>query len=355
MAEEKVINLEQTKSQFTIKGIVDGMTKENAYREDEIKNGKNKGKQYRSIKFQVQTSPENKLTVEMFGMELDYVYPYKKGKGKEKGVSKKLEFSKRNNLPEGFTLIGVRAALEQNDNGKNINKNLVDFDAVEYIYDNLNDGDSVYITGELSFSTYVNSQDEEIKQTKYNIKNIYKEKPIDFTDEKFEEVCAFEQEIVFVDSSIDKEEGAVYVDAYTIQYGNKFTPANFVIRPDGNEKIKDLANVFAKKVKYGDFVKVIGLALNKAETAVIEEEDAPDKDDIFGDASGEKPAGSEKRAVTFYRTELRITAVEKGTFVKARYDEDDFVIEELVQEEEENDDSPFGNDALDISDDDLPF
>jgi single-stranded DNA-binding protein len=359
MAKEKEQKeLVQTKSNFTFKGIVDGLDKDNAWKEDTIGKGKSKGKAYRAIRFQLQTSPTNKLSVELFGMEQDYVYPYSKAEKK----SKKTEFSKRNNLPKGYHIIGINVGLEQNEAGKNIRKSLVDYDAAEYIWDNLENGDSVTVSGEVAFSTYENSEGTVIDQTKFIIKNIYREKdPINFNDEKFEEVIAFDQEIVFVESEFVKEEGAVYVSGYTIQYGNKFTPAKFVIRPEGNKSIEKTANAFVKKMKGGDFVKVYGVALNKAETVEVDASEVEDdEEDIFG---GVKPKGYEKNAITSYTQELRITGADGSTYVKSLYDLDtDFVIEELVEEEvdfgDDDDDSiDFGGDGkvLDISDDDLPF
>lgn len=359
---QQEFKLTQTTSSFTFVGIVDGMTNDNAYREDEIKQGKNQGKEYRSIRFFVQTSPTNKLPVEMFGMELDWVYPYKKGKKGEKGTTKKMAFDQRDNLPEGFHIIGINLGLEKNAAGKNIRKSLVDFDAVEYIYDNLNDGDSVEVSGELQFSQYENSQGELIDQTKYIIKSIYLEKEaIDFTSEKFQEVNAFEQELVFIDKDVDKKESAVYVSGYTIQYGDKFSLANFVIRPNGNENIEKTAKAFAKALKFGDTLKVYGLCLNKAETVevdVADDETKAEKDDIFG---GEKPKGLEKRAVTTYVTELQITGADNESYKagKGMYKEEDFVVEELVDEndsDDDDDDNLFGEDSgQEIDDDDLPF
>lgn len=291
----------------------------------------------------------------MFGMELEFVYPYKRGKKGEKGTSKKTPFAQRNNLPEGFNLIGVNLGLEQDEKGKNIRKSMVEFDAAEYIYDNLNDGDSVTVSGELEFSQYENANEEVINQTKYIVKSIYHEKAIDFEDEKFQEINAFEQELVFIDKDVDKKEGAVFVSGYTIGYADKFNLAQFVIRPNGNKNIEKTANAFAKALKFGDTLKVSGLCLNKAETVEVDvstEKADKVKDDIFG---GEKPAGLEKRAVTTYVTELQITTADNDSYKegKGKYKEEDFVVEELVADEEEN---LFGDgDAQDIDDDDLPF
>lgn len=350
MADSK---LTQTKGSFTLKGIVSGMTNQYAFREDEVKNGKNKGKTYRAIRFMVQTSLTNKIPVEMFGMELDYVYPYKKGKKGEKGHTiRNHPFSKRNDLPAGYTLIGINVGLEQDEKGKNIRQSLVDFDAVEYIYDNLNDGDSVYLTGELQFTSYVNSDGEEVDQTKYIIKQVFHEKnPIDLEAEDFEEVCAFEQEIVFTGSEVVKEDKSVIVRGYTVSYGDKFSVAEFVIRPDGDKDIEKTAKTFAgKKIKFGDTMKVFGMCLNKAETVEVEVE--KNEDDMFG---GKKPKGLEKNAITTYTTELQVTGA--SDYKGAVYTEDDFVVEEeeeLVSNDATNTEDPFADDE-EIDDDDLPF
>lgn len=361
---EKENKLVQTKGSFTLKGIVSGMNKENAYREGEVKNGKNRGKMYRSIRFSVQTSPTNKPSVELFGMETDYVYPYKRGKKGEKGhVIKNHPFAKRNDLPDGYTLIGVNVGLEQDEKGKNIRKSLIDYDAVEYIYDNLNDGDSVFLTGELQFSSYVNSQGEEVDQTKYIIKQVFHEKnPIDFDDENFEEVCAFEQEIVFTGSEVLKEEKAVVVRGYTIAYGGKFNTAEFVIRPDGDKDIEKTAKAFSgKKIKFGDTMTVFGLCLNRAETVEVEDEE---EDDFFG---GKKPKGLERNTITNYTTELQITGA--TDYAPGVYTEEDFIIEEdelvddtdngSLSDDSDDDYNPFADDEDDENpfgdDDDLPF
>lgn len=371
MAQQE-FKLTQTKSSFKFQGIVEGLSNENAYREGTIGQGRSEGKEYRSVAFRVKTSENNALRVELFGMEQDYVYPYKQGKkdaktGKRsKGDSKKIAFEDRHDLPEGYHLIGVSVSLEKDSKGKAIRQNLVEYDAVDAIFNNLEDGDSVYVNGEIQFSMWDNDRTGETElQTKYIIKGIGRtKKPIDFQAEDFEELNSFDQEIVFTGADVDKASKSVIVSAYTIQYGDKFTPCTFYIRPEGDKDIEKIAAVFSKKIKFGDFVKVVGLAFNKSEEVEVEvkaEKAKASKDDPFGDAVGKKAKGYDKTTITHYTQELQVIGIEQGTFIKERYTEADFVVEELVDEDEDDGSDPFfasseeDEDNEDISDDDLPF
>jgi hypothetical protein len=347
MAKAEKQELQQTYSSFTLKGIVGGLNKQNAFRTGEVKKGKNKGKGTQSVAFQVQTSKVNNVRVELFGMEPEHVYISKDEKVQkgQKRETKKLEYAKRNKIPEGWSLIGIQTGLEKDDNGKNILKTFCDYDAAEYIYENLEDGQSIYVNGVIQHSEYEAQDGTMKKQTKFIVKKIYLEnKPIDFDADGFEEVAVFEEEIIFVDSDVDRKEGIVVVSAYVVDYKKDFELAQFVIRPEGNEKIEKTANAFAKKVKFGSFIKVAGNVINKVETEEVEEED----DNPFG---GERPVGLPGGMKTFL-SELRITYADNSTYEPEKYSEDDFVKEELVQEEQ-----IFGDkdSAEDITDDDLPF
>lgn len=340
--------LTQTKSNFTLKGIVDGVSKGNAFRSGEVGKGKNKGKATQALSFWVQTSKQNKVRVELFGMEPDFVYFSKDGKTEkgEKRETKQIPYSQRNKAIEGFSLIGINVGLEKDDNGKNITKTFVDYDAAEYIYENLNDGDSVFINGQVTISEYTNKEGKTSVQVKYSIRKLYLEsKPIDFDAEGFVETNAFEQEIVIVDAEEDKKEGIIIVTGRVINYGDKFCDTQFIVRPDGNEKIAKMGKAFLK-AKFGDFIKVAGNIINRAEVEEAEE----DTDNPF---AGEKPEGL-KGQITTYTSELRITNGEG--YEKEKYSEEDFEIEELVDQDMDfSGDKGNGDKMEDISDDDLPF
>ncbi len=60
------MGLEQTKGKFKLVGKVVGINNENAYREGITKNGE--GSPFKSLAFFVQTSKENRVRVELFGI-----------------------------------------------------------------------------------------------------------------------------------------------------------------------------------------------------------------------------------------------------------------------------------------------
>lgn len=308
--------LVQTKGSFKLEGIVTRLDQDNAYREGIVGKGQYEGNEYRSLKFAVKTSKFNEIFVELFGMEKDTVKIYKPNKDrKKKGETKDFPFNKRNSIPNGWQLLGTTIKLRQNEDGKLYRESLVEFDAVDAIYNNLENGDSVYITGTLEFTKYEREDGSVKEQVKYNIRNISKKtKEIDFEDEKFKEVSDFTQEMVFVERSTDKEENKVYIQSYIIGYNEKFESATFVV--DKNE-YPDLGKNFEKKVKFGDLLEVEGNCINRVE--------------VTEEASTWGGKGKSSKTTI---TELRI--VDVNYYEPKKYSEDDFVVEELVEDEEKD-------------------
>lgn len=316
--------LERTKTQFKLRGIVSGTQNEFFFNEGTINSGKNEGKRYKSVRFKVATSPNNRISVELFGMERDKVYPYS---SKDKKTIE-LPWNKRFNPPDGYKVIGVGVGLEQDEEGNTVRKNYTDYDAVEAIKRNLHDGDCVQISGEIQFQQYVKN-DETFLSTKYVIKNIFRQDEIDFEDEKFEPLHSFQADIVVVDSEYDKDENKIYLNTYHIPYNNDgdvWVPAKYVV---------DCSNVsekFAKNMKglkFGDFITVYGHCINGM---VLEEEE----EDEWG---GVKPKGFNVSGQSF--NELQITGVDAETFVKKRYREDDFVVKQEFASKEDDAENPF--------------
>lgn len=306
MADKEEKKLEQTKSQFKLRGIVNRL--DNA----EIREGETgSGKDYKSIRFSVKTNEcedyINEPFVELFGMVKDKVYTYNQ---KEK-KSLALNFDERNDVPEGYQIIGVRVNWDGDA------ENLTEWDAVDNIKENLHDGDSVYVSGDVNFNTY--TKDGETRtQTQYQIKSISKtKKPIDFEDEKFKEMNSFEKEVVVVSTEKVSEDGnnELHIIGRQINYDEKFVDGVLVIDVS---KYKKLATDALKKLKFGDFVKLKGLIWNKADLGQIEQ--PSDEDDEFG--GGEDPTGF--NGVTNYTNKLEVTNIDGKTWVKGKYDEDDF-------------------------------
>lgn len=362
MAKQKEkVQLKQTKGSFRAIGIVNRIANDGAYKEAEFDKGKNQGKEYRNLRFGVKTSETNELFVELFGMEKD-AFALKDTtkeereelkKQKKKVPTMKLSFEERDNVPEGWTLLGVKVGdYEDEDSDKKKVKveTYVEFDAVDEIFNTFEDGDSISVSGDLNFREYENQQNEKVKQVQYSIKYASKlAKPVDFEDEKFEEMSSFEQEIIFVGSNYDKKTQKLQVIGRTIDYKGDFFDYPFVIDTT-NEAVKQVAQAFHKKLKFGDFVKVMGLCINKTET--VEKEVSDTNSSIFGDG-GLAPKGQGK-PVTQRVTEMQITAVDLQSFVQKKYKAEDFVVEEELLEEENTENNPFASDE-DEDDDDVPF
>lgn len=340
---KKTFKLEQTKGNFKLAGMICGITKEGAFKEGVTKADEKKGilsKNYRSLRFAVKTSPTNIINVELYGAEQDYVYVY----SRENKDTKKVVWKDRTKTPEkSYNLIGINitsnVVKKEGEEPSEYKVTYVDYDAVKYIYESFNDGDSVYVTGEVKPNSYVNAQGEVINSFKYNIKSISIQKQlVNFEAEGFQEISSFDHEMIITDTALDKSTNKVLVNAYTIGYADSFKQAQFVIHYDKNEK---LGNNFLK-LKFGDYIKVLGLCINAPTNKPVEE-------DEWG---SEVPKGY--NAGGKFVSELRITAVAKdkdmnSMYKKRKYKEEDFVTQEEV--ETIHDDPNFD----DESDDDLPF
>lgn len=321
MTDKNDFKLEQTKGSFKLSGIVTGIAKENTYSEGET----TIGKAYKTVRFSVKTSPTNIINVELYGVEQDFIYPYSSTEKK----SMKIPFADRHKeLEDTYHLIGVNVKTEGNEK-----ETYVEYDAVEPIHQGFNDGNSVFVTGELKPNSFISNSEEFVSNFKYSIKSItFKEKAVDFEDPKFQEISAFEQDLVITNTNLDKSTNKVIVNGYAIGYADSFKQVQFVIHYDKNEK---LGNNFLK-LKFGDYIKVLGNCIN-----------APTNQDVEEDEWGsEIPRGYQTGGK--FVSELRITAVAKdkdgvSIYKKRRYKEEDFVQEEDNVELDE------------ILDDDLPF
>ena len=376
-------NLKQTKNKFKMIGNVVRIDKDHAYREDEGKQGtKNAGKTYRSVKFGVKTSDTNENTVQMFAFEPEKVFLWnsEKKKADKNYKGDRVDFDKwlaneEKYREEGYAVLQTRIGLEYGEDGKIQSKGLPSFVSAKEIYEGLNNGDSVVIEGNISYSSYKNQQDKVVEQINFNIEKVFKIKDVDFESEKFEEVSYFEQEIVFVDAEMVKEEGKVYVTGRHINYNKSFHDTQFVINykdAEGNvdKAMEKLAKAFATKMKFGDVLNVFGNVVNRVIIGEVEEEEEEDDDDdLLSQLGGRgKPKHAQKFASRTYVNEMQIEGVD--AWDKAVYTEDDFEVDGLLDNGKEDltdelggkkksdkkADNPFDmDDDDDISDEDLPF
>jgi hypothetical protein len=256
MAEEKKnkgLGIPQQRGSFQIKGKVTGVQKEKFYVTTKTKTNKD----FRMINFGVQVSPESTLFVSLTGMPQDKVYFSKSRDPKVKDSKTEtlpVDWSKRASFrKEGFRLIGVNVGLEKthDKDNKEVNdkKNLVPFDACEYINDHLVDGMSVFIRGNLEYSTFTGQVGNVSHSTKLVPTQISLCKEVNFEEKDYEVVSAFTQNVVV--ESVKKEEDKFYLESKVVNY-NTIETTEFELVNEA------LAKNFKKNVKPYSSIKVWG-------------------------------------------------------------------------------------------------
>jgi hypothetical protein len=234
-------NIKNTKSTFQLRGIISGLegNKKNfGYECGVLDKGNSAGKEYNKIRFYIQTSKNNKIPVELFGIVKEKVCFY----SKQKKDSKMIPWNNRLTAKiEGYEYI------------------IAEFDLIEKIKKDFKDGNSVFVNGEFQFSEYEDNQGNKKNQTRYLIKTIYSTKEDltndDFEKKDFEEKNTFQQEIII--NSVDEvvADKKTYVNAYVHDFKGIHN-TTFVI--ESNKDTQKLKNSF-KTLRLGDFIKIHGV------------------------------------------------------------------------------------------------
>lgn len=413
MAKKQDTKFEQTKSRFRLMGKINKLdvTNERCYRKGVTRNGDN----YESLKFSIQTSPTNSVPVEIFGMERDKVYFYSNNDKKTQPV----DFGKRTSIkvPYHYNLIGIQLRSKnedtklkdsineliekQKDKCKtdedkkkllhtilskanlteyyvsanadrmkvNLTKTFVELDAIDYIIENFQNGDDVYVEGTMNVNSYTPENGEARINMQYQFNKILSAKEIDFEAEDFKEIASFEFQGMMVDTYDDDEnKDKLNVELRQFQYGDKYEDFTFIL--DG-ERFPKMKKGFKTRLKFGDVIDVKGNIKNQIVLEEIKEENPFDDDFNWG---GEDPNGfSKQNAIEYTVTELEITNFDPTNYTeggKGKYKEDDFIADinpfadDLDGDEEDSfddgggeagEDFDFDGIGIDIDDDDLPF
>lgn len=318
--------LQQTKGYFELSGIVSGV-KRNDYYSEKMTNTAN-SKLRKSVKFAIQTGPNNKVFVTLSGMPMDKVYFSKKAEVKgEKSVTKPVDWDKRKSFNEdGYKLIGVNVGLVKklDKEGKEINDNqrLVAYDAVDYVKEHLRDDMSVFVRGHMEYSRF---EDKNIKQ--FVIDQISLCHAIDFSKEDFKELSAWEQSIAFRAIEKDESEPDKNIVTGSIITYNNIVDTDFVLR---NSK---LAQTFKKNLRPFNRVKIFGDLIGNVKEIVAEEED-----DGWGEPNKLDSTGG-------YYKEMLIVGADKSSVDTELYSE--AIFEEFLRSKKE-----FGETSNNNTDDD---
>ena len=353
----KLFELPQTKGTFQVRGIVSGVEKDSFYVEKQTRTGK----EFRMINFGVEYDDKKTIFPTLNGMPRDKVYFSKKDKDTGNTDTKAIAWKDRiKKAPEGYRMIGVLAGLQKikDENGKvrNDNKTLTEYDACEYISENLQDGDSVFVKGNLEFGSYTNKDGEVSRTTKFVPTQISLcQNDVDFEAEDYAPAHDFTQTIVFVgidqERENDKPTGRFVVDAKIVNY-NSIESAEFII-----EDAK-LAKQMRSGLKPYNSIQVHGHinVVNNVEDVNDEEDD---------DCWGESNDMDNKRVFAPTHRELIITGAKPSTIDKETYTEkaiDDAIKKVNASKKAEQDftgkaestsnvDDDWGDDASDDEDD----
>lgn len=307
------MSLNPHRSFFKLRGIVVGKDTNDKF----LRTGKlSDGREYQAVNFGVKTSDKQVIYVEKFAIKNDKAYAYNKNEGKTLAI----DWDKRNNpLPNGYKLITP------------------DWDIVEKIKNEINDGDSVVVTGELDYQEY--NEKIIVKQI---VKNIFKtSEPVNFSAEDFKEEAIFSQEMTINNVEHNKEEEKLYVNVWIFKNRGQekpimVTPAVFTLDINKNKK-------FAGKVarlKLGDTFKADGLIHNRVETAEAEQNDE---------------WGTIQTVIRNTIREYEITGIHAETYEPKLYKESEIMqaIEALNAEKTFGDDNGVTFNETDL--DELPF
>lgn len=313
MAETKkkgrLFDLPETKGSFQLKGIVTGTEKENFYKEIKTKSSKD----MRLINFGIEYEDGHTLYANLQGMEQDNVYFSKRAENKgDKPETAKVPWADRFSYNrEGFRLIGKNIGVKKkvDSDGKTVNdkKILTDFDACKEVGENLKDGVSVFLRGNLEFSSFTDDKGNKKSSTKLIPGQISLCADVDFDDEKFTQQNDFNQVIVFMgieqEKENDKPTGRFVVSAKIVTYST-IEDAEFIIEN------KDLASKFKKSLKPYYAIKVSGHMVSSVQTEVVEDDDNWGEEDAI-----EKVSAPAKR-------EFVITGAKGSSIDKELYTEE---------------------------------
>lgn len=254
---DKIHDLKQTENSFQLRGVVTGVKGKRFFQSGTSRSGG----EWNVVEFGVKIAENKTVYVKLNGYTRDSVFYYKKSEEKgAKGTSQRVAWKDRKKAPgDGYRLIGINITTGQDKDGKNINTTMTEFDAVNWLHDNLSDGDGVFIKGNLVFSSYTGKDGQmhkKIELVPTQISAVLK--PIDFDAEDYEETADFMNTLIFSDISKEEDEkekatGRFILSGYSIGY-NTVEPVSFIIEAED----AGIARAIKKNMKPGNSIVTYG-------------------------------------------------------------------------------------------------
>lgn len=305
----RMFDLPECRGAFQVKGKINGVESSRFYTEKKTKSGKD----FRAVNFGCMYNDSKTVYMSLNGMPQNDVYFSKRNTDTGKTETKKVAWANRNTFNEdGWRIIGTNLGLVKTTDadGKEVNdkKTMHSFDACKYIKENLADDSSVFIRGNIEFSSYQDNEGNIRRSIKYVPNQVSLCKAVDFDeyDEDNKPIHDFTQTIMFM--GIDKEQvdgkstSRFIVSAKIVTYAD-IVDTEFIITD------AKLANLFRTKLKPYTSISVHGkIAVSHKVEEVTEE-----------DSWGESNTMSAVSAPT--RTEMIITGATPSTIDKTSYNE----------------------------------
>lgn len=189
------MTLKKTRSSCWVNGIIRGLGRDDfgyGFSSGKTKNGK----EYRRIRFDLQTSNDNKIRVECFGMPMEEVYVFSKDK---KGEFIKVPWKTRYQEREGYQ------------------KPNVSYDICKDL-DTLGDGASIRVKLSYDPNVYTNKMGEVKLMDSFLVENFYElETPVDLETN--------EEPIIDLDFIFAKVSGDT-IKGFTVDFRGEATPVN---------------------------------------------------------------------------------------------------------------------------------
>ena len=307
MAKNKIdLGCAQTKGTFQLSGKVTGVMSNGFYAEGDTKNGGS----YRRVHFGVEIEEGMTIYVDLFGTTADTVYFSKtiRDNGKNKTTTNAVKWADRFKTSkqlfgeDGFRVIGVTCGCKKiiDSKGREVNdkKYLTPFDACDEVQ-NLNDGDDVFIRGNIVYSTYNGQHRVSFEPTQISLC-----KEIDFSDINFKPNAQFTQNIVCMNVAKNEETpGEAVVTAKIVNYSS--VEETELYTRDGSlaKNIKKLGEYCFLKV-WGDIV-VDGVT-----------------EEVETDNTGWGSSNKMERVGSQFKRKLMITGADPDSIDKESYSEE---------------------------------
>ena len=233
MAKAAEHGLRSTPGNFQMKGVVTGTRNQQSFFNEKTFDS---GSKMRAVTFGVKYDADKTLYPTIQGFTRSDVYFSKKNKETNKTETQKVSWAQRMTYGEqnpGWNIIGVNVGLTKGDDDKNIIKHLTEYDAAQYVKENLKDDVSVFVRGNLEFRSYTNTKNEVKRFHNFTATQVSLCADVDFNAEGFEPTHEWTQEIVYtgIDKETDadgKQTGRFILSGYVVSF-NAIEPVSFIV------------------------------------------------------------------------------------------------------------------------------